>query len=86
VTLPAAEIFIATLDNEKSYVYDRETGLFAQDQIDLETTARQSAEQAILEAALDDGILEQALINAENYIARLLRNLGYPEVVFLAPD
>lgn len=27
VRLPPTEIFIATLDNEKSYVYDRETGL-----------------------------------------------------------
>jgi hypothetical protein len=86
VTLPAAEVFIATLDNDKSYVYDRETGLFAQDQIDLETAARQSAEDAILQAALDDGILEQAQINAENYLARLFRNLGFPDVVFLEPD
>jgi hypothetical protein len=82
VQLPQAEIFVATLDNEKSYVYDRDTGLFAQNEINLETAARQSAEEAILEAALDDGILEQAQINAENYLARLLRNLGYPQVIF----
>ena len=37
VRLPAAEVFVATLDNDKSYVYDRETGLFAPNQIDLET-------------------------------------------------
>ena len=86
VQLPPAEVFVATLDNDQSYVYDRETGLFAPNQIDLETSARQSAEQAILEAALEDGILEQAQINAENYLARLLRNLGYPEVVFLEPE
>ena len=85
VSLPQAEIFIATLDNEKSYVYDRDTGLFAPNQINLETAARQSAEQAILEAALEDGILEQAQINAENYMVRLLRNLGYPEVEFNSP-
>jgi hypothetical protein len=86
VQLPQAEIFVATLDNDKSYVYDRDTGLFAQNEINLETAARQSAEEAILEAALDDGILEQAQINAENYLARLLRNLGYPQVVFLEPE
>lgn len=28
VKLPPTEIFIATLDNDKSYVYDRETGAF----------------------------------------------------------
>ena len=36
--------------------------------------------------ALDDGILDQAQINAENYLARLLRNLGYPQVIFLEPE
>ena len=30
VRLPPTEIFIATLDNEKSYVYDRDTGLLTQ--------------------------------------------------------
>lgn len=86
IQLPPAEIFVAALDNNKSYVYDRDTGLFAQNQINLETAARQSAEAAILEAALEDGILEQAQINAENYLARLLRNLGYPQVTFLGSE
>ena len=85
VHLPEVEIFIATLDNEKSYVYDRETGVFSQGEVDLETSARLAAEEAILESALDDGILEQAQINAENYLIRLLRDLGYPDVVFLEP-
>src|ERR1035437_10071955 len=30
VRLPAAEILVSTLDNGKSYVYDRQTGLLAQ--------------------------------------------------------
>jgi len=30
VTLPPAEIFIATLDNQKSYVYDRDTGFLSE--------------------------------------------------------
>jgi hypothetical protein len=34
---------------------------------------------------LEDGILEQAGRNAENYLYRLLRDLGYPEVIFLDP-
>ena len=82
VTLPAAEIFIATLDNDKSYVYDRETGLLSQSKVDLETIARQVAEDEILRAALDDGILEQAEINAEHFLARLFDALGYPDLVF----
>ena len=54
---PPAEVFIATLDNQKSYVYDRETGIFTKGVNDLETLARQAAEQEILKAAMEDGIL-----------------------------
>lgn len=82
VDLPAPEIFVATLDNEKSYVYDRTTGILTHGETDLETAARQTAEEAILQAALEDDILGQAQINAENYLVRLFRTLGYPEVVF----
>ncbi|MBN2044980.1 MAG: DUF4230 domain-containing protein [Anaerolineales bacterium] len=85
-TLPSAEIFVAELDNEKTNVYDRDTGLFSQGNIDLETIARQAAEDAILEAALDDGILVQAEINAEHYLSRLFKALGYPDVVFEFAD
>lgn len=86
VNLPAAEVFVATLDNDKSYVYDRETGLLSRGNIDLETLARQTAEDAILQAALDDDILDQAEVNAENYLTQLFRAMGYPEVVFEFPD
>ncbi len=86
VRLPEAEIFIASLDNDKSYVYDREIGVFSQGEVGLETQVRQAAEEEILNAALEDGILEQAQINAENYLFRLFRSLGYPEVVFLEPN
>lgn len=83
VRLPDAEIFIATLDNEKSYVYDRDTGLLTKGDVNLETTARRAAEQAIADAALEDGILALAQQNAETYLERLLRSLGYPQVVFV---
>lgn len=83
VRLPEPEIFVATLDNEKSYVYDRETGLFTKGDINLETTARQLAEDAVAEAALEDGILNLAGQNAESYFSILFRELGYPEVIFV---
>ncbi len=84
IRLPQAEVFVATLDNEKSYVYDRDTGLLTKGQIDLETTARRAAEQAILQAALEDGILEQARLYAEAFLSRLLGQLGFTRVVFEA--
>lgn len=85
VRLPDPEIFIATLDNDKSYVYNRDTGLLTHGDVNLETTARQAAENEIEKVALEDGILDQAGQNAENYLYRLLRELGYPEVIFVWP-
>jgi hypothetical protein len=82
VDLPDAEVFVATLNNEDSYVYDRTTGLFRKSDPDLETSARQAAEQEILNAAVEDGILLQARQNAEVYLERLFNTLGYIQVVF----
>ena len=85
VRLPQAEIFVATLDNEKSYVYDRRTGLLSGRNIDLETAARQAAEEKIREAATGDGILDLAKQNAETYLEKLFEALGYQEVIFVEP-
>ena len=83
VRLPEPQIFIATIDNDKSYVYDRDTGLFTKGNIDLETLARQAAEQEIEKAAAEDGILDLAQTNAEYYLSRLFQTLGYPQVIFV---
>lgn len=80
--LPDPEIFVATLDNSQTYVYDRETGLLTAGDIDLEAAARRAAEEAIRQAALDDGILEQARLNAENYLYGFLRSLDFADVIF----
>jgi hypothetical protein len=83
VRLPPAEVFVATLDNDKSYVYNRETGLLTKGDTNLETTARQVAEKEILKSAIDDGILKQAQTNAESYLSRMLMGLGYSDVIFV---
>jgi hypothetical protein len=83
VRLPAAEILVATLDNDQSYVYDRDTGILANPNPDLETAARQVAEQEILNAALEDGILEQARINGELFLEKFFNSLGYAQVLFV---
>lgn len=82
VTLPEAEIFVATLDNEKSYVYDRTQGILSQGDPNLETNARRVAEQEIEKAAIEDGILKLANQNAEYILAKLIVSLGYKDVVF----
>jgi hypothetical protein len=83
VRLPPAEIFIATLNNEKSYVYDRQTGILTRPDQNLETLVRQRAEQEILKAALEDGILEQAQTNAEAYLLKFFAALGFPNTIFV---
>jgi hypothetical protein len=83
VRLPAAEVFIATLDNEKTYVYERDTGALRSPDQNLETLARQSAEQEIRKAAMDDGILNIARQNAETYLSRFFLALGYADVIFV---
>ncbi len=82
LTLPPAEIFVVRLDNEKTFVYDRETGLFGM-KPDLETAARQAAEQEILRAALADGILEAADRNARSFLEGFIKGFGFREVVFV---
>lgn len=80
LTLPPAEIFATVLDNEKSYIYDRDVGLLRRGDVQLESAARLAAEREIERTALEDGILEQAQLNAEAYLYRLLRSLGFPDV------
>ncbi len=83
VRLPQSEVFVATLDNAKSYIYNRDTGILTHGSIDLETTARRAAEEEIEKAAITDGILAQADTNAQLYLERLFLKLGYPEVIFI---
>jgi len=82
VRLPPAEIFVATLDNDKSYVYDRDTGPFAATDMSLETSCRQAAEDKIRQSVLEDGILQQAQTNAENYLFKFFTSLGYKSIQF----
>jgi hypothetical protein len=85
VRLPEAEIFIASVDNERSYVYDRSRGALTRGDVNLETAARRVAEQEIANAALEGGVLEMAQDNAESFLYRLFTNLGYPDVIFQEP-
>jgi hypothetical protein len=79
--LPPAEVLVATLDNERTYVYDRRTGVIGLNP-ELETAARREAERLVLEAALEIGLEEQARANAETFLTTFLLALGFEEVVF----
>jgi hypothetical protein len=81
VKLPPAELFIVTLDNDKSMVYPIYEAPFAP-QTNLETSCRQAAEEKIRLAVLEDGILQQAQANAENYLFKFFTTLGYKNIQF----
>jgi hypothetical protein len=79
IALPEAEVFVTALNNEQSYIFHRDTGVIGMN-VELETEARRAAEEEILNAALEDGILDMAQKNAESYIRHLVLTLGFEEV------
>ncbi len=85
ITLPAPEILTSSLSNERTRVYDRQRGIIAPTNKDLESTARLAAEKEILQAALDDGILTRAGADAQRAMEQFLGNLGYTVTVKVAP-
>ena len=84
VHLPQAEIFtdIPVLDNDRSYVADRDTGLLTRADPELETQVRQAAEKSIREAAQGSDLLARANTNAQTYMRNFLTGLGFTEVSF----
>ena len=80
--LPPAEVFVSALDNSRTYVYDRRTGVAGLN-VQLETAARQEAEQLMLQAAIESGLLEKAEENARVVLRSLLLSLGFKHVIFV---
>jgi hypothetical protein len=80
VTLPPSEIFITSVDNQHTHVYQRDTGLLVSADPNLETTTRAKAQDELQKAALDDGILDAAAKNARGTIAAMLGGLGFAKV------
>ncbi len=80
--LPDPEVMDVFLDEEGTYVYDYEKGLFARYDTTLEAQARQRALEEFRRTALENGILEEARRRAEWEVQRLLLLLGYESVDF----
>jgi hypothetical protein len=80
VRMPAAEVFSSALDSQKTRVYSRERGVFAPDNKDLESQARQKAEQSILRAACEGGIMQEATENGEAALRQLLSLLDFDQI------
>ncbi len=82
VHVPEAEIFNVILDNERSYVADRDTGILTRADPQLETEVRRAAQRDLQLAAEESDILELANQNAQNYMRGFLQNLGFENIIF----
>lgn len=78
--LPDAAVFSTRLDNTRTRVYTRETGLFTSPDPQLESEVRREAERQLTQAALDGGILKTAAANARATLTSLLLGLGFEAV------
>lgn len=80
VTLPRSRILTSRLDNERTYVYDRQTDLLADRSEELEARARKHAEETLVRAAVDAGLLDRSDRSVRRTVESLLRSLGFEEV------
>jgi len=80
--LPSAQVFSTRIDNARTKVYSRQTGLLVPVDPNLETQVRQEAERQLQQAALLDGILKTANTNARATLTSLLQGLGFERVEF----
>lgn len=80
VHLPPAQIFVTSLDNTKSRVYSRTTGLLVPEDPNLESEVRAKAQEQIQQAAVADGILATAGKNANATVTSMLLGLGFQHV------
>lgn len=78
--LPEPIVFSTRVDNGRTRVYARETGLFSSPDPELESETRREAERQLTQAALDGGILKTAAANARATLTSLLQGLGFEAV------
>ena len=86
--LPPSEIFSKALDNDRTRVYDKQTGigprLFGSESINLETQARAQAEVEILNAACEGGVMQKAANEAQRSMEQFLKLLDFENVTVVA--
>lgn len=82
ITVPPAQLLSVSLDNSKTRVYSRITGLLVPADPNLESEVREKAETDLRQSALDSGILTTAEGNARATLTTLLHSLGFQQVNF----
>jgi len=82
--LPPAQILVTRVDNNESRVIARNTGVLRRRDIDLETRARQHAEENIRAEALRKGVLTIAQHSGEKKMSEFLHTVGFAKVRFVS--
>ena len=80
IHLPPAQIFSVGLDDSKTHVYERRTGLLVPVDPSLEGEVRAQAVENLRQSALAAGILNTAHQNACATVTKLLLGLGFTQV------
>jgi hypothetical protein len=80
VHLPLPQVLITRLDNARTKVYSRNTGILVRVDPNLESQVRQEAEEQLLQEALVGGIMSNARDNARTTVASLLTGLGFEKI------
>jgi hypothetical protein len=81
--LPDPQILITRVDNGRTHVLNRSTGVLRRADPGLESRLRVFAEGAIRSKAMRDGILPMASQNGEKKLAAFLHTLGFRRVKFV---
>ncbi|MEX2422341.1 MAG: DUF4230 domain-containing protein [Acidimicrobiia bacterium] len=80
IRLPAPALTYVDVDEEQTTVYDRDTGLFTSGNPNLEQSARLAAEEILVDAALERGLLDMAAEEARVVITAFAQSLGYTDI------
>ena len=82
LTMPPAQLLSVSLDNSKTRVYSRVTGLLVPADPNLESEVREKAEADLRQSALDSGILTTAEGNARATLTTMLQSLGFQQITY----
>lgn len=81
IILPPTEILYSRIDNDKTFVYERGAGFLIIPDKDLESRARQLAEEKLTNWAIERDIHKKARQAAQLQIENFLLSLGFTEIV-----
>jgi hypothetical protein len=80
IHLPNPQVLLTRLDNARTKVYSRNTGILVRVDPNLETQVRQEAEGELLQEAVLGGIMNNARDNARSTVTSLLLGLGFEKI------